>query len=149
MIPLKVTPLRLTSMLVLTGLSAPSIVGCRSHGVVALHSGMNEKEVVAALGKPNCSEITRDSFPQHRTGLAYKQDANTFQVIELDERGIIYGRTVLAFKGPESADKACSSAAFGAVSLDIRTTKVFSLFPEGSSSVSQMEYFDVKEHHPY
>jgi hypothetical protein len=145
MIPLKVTPLRLTSMLVLTGVIALSIVGCRSHGVAALHSGMNEKEVIAALGEPNCSDITRDSFPQHRTGLAYMQDTNTFQVIELDERGVIYGRTVLAFKGPESAKEACSSAAFGSVSREMSTTKLFSLF----LGVRGMEDFEVREHYAY
>lgn len=55
-------------MMALTGVTALSIVGCRNPGGGALHSGMNKKEVIAVLGEPNCSDITRDRFPQHRTG---------------------------------------------------------------------------------
>ena len=121
--------------------------GMNKKGVEALHSGMNKEEVIAALGEPSCSDNTHDGLPPKSTGLAYKKGANTYLVVELDERGIIYGRTVVAFEGHESASEACSGAAFGPLKVDVSRTKTFSFFIGGPGS--GLENFDVKEHHPY
>ncbi|MGB6743450.1 MAG: hypothetical protein WBE38_07285 [Terracidiphilus sp.] len=120
-----------------------------SHGVMALRSGMNSQDVIEALGEPNCTY--KDTWHEldlplpGSSSLIYRESANALLAVEFDDRGIIYGRTLLAFRGPLAAEQACQSAATAILQLDMARTKTFSDFlPNGS-----LENFDVKEHHPY
>ena len=102
-----------------------------NHGVKALHPGMDQDRVVAALGRPSyaykcepsrCSTVrvdapleesyTSDDRTWPRTCLMYKQGPKKVMTVEFDGAGIIHERNVLEIEGPEEEWEAYELAAF-------------------------------------
>jgi hypothetical protein len=116
-----------------------------THGLGALHSGMNKQDVIYALGEPNFSYSSRwDGVLPERTSLIYKVDAKTLLAVEFDQSGYITGRTYLSILGPLTAEQAYPLAALGALELNNRTKQF--MFP---GIHGRDEYFTVNEHCPY
>jgi hypothetical protein len=109
-----------------------------SHGLKAVHSGMNKDQVVAALGKPSyvykcepnwCNTVHVDEPPEQtytshnstwpRICLLYKLGPKRVMTVEFDAKGIIYERNVLEIEGPEEDGDAYQLAAFGVTSVGL------------------------------